>query len=1041
MFVDFFIKRPVFSSVCAILTVIGGAIAIPTLPIAQYPQLALPQVSVTSFYTGASAQVVESAVTTPLEQAINGVEGMKYIQSSSGNDGSSTVTVTFELERNIDLAAVDVQNRVTQVTGRLPNEVKNTGISVTKNTGAFVMAVAVYAEHGEYSNAFISNYIDVYLKDALKRVKGVGEVRIFGERKYAMRLWLDPSRLAARGLTASDVVGALREQNVQVAAGQVGREPAPPGQQVQISVRAAGRLEDPEAFGRMIVKTADDGTLVLLKDVGRTEIGAEDYSTVLRFLGIEAIGFGVLQLPTANALDVDRDAKAAMVELAKSFPPGLKYVIAFNPTTAVRESIREVVITLIEAIVIVILVIFIFLQGWRSTLIPAVTIPVSLIGTFIFVKAFGFSINTLTLFGLTLATGLVVDDAIVVIENIERHIAEYKQSAREAASKAMGEVAGAVIATSLVLVAVFVPVALFPGTTGRIYKQFSLTIAFSIALSAFNALTLTPALAALLIKHTDESKRFFFFRGVNRAIAWFTDTYKRMLLFALRHKLIMALLFLGGLGTTAFVYNQVPTAFVPDEDQGYLIINVQGPPGASLQYTMSVTKQVEDILRAKVPELEGMFNVNGFSFTGTGANKAIIFIAFKPVSERKGAEHSAITILSRIRGPLFGISGAFVIPFLPPSIQGIGNFGGFQLEIEDRGGGPIEGLAGATFAVMGEANKRPELRGVFSGFTADDPQLILTIDREKAKSLDVPFDQIADTLQVYMGSAYVNDFDFNNRSYRVYAQADREFRSQPHDIGQFYVRSKKGHMIPLDAVTRTTQTVSPQTISHFNLFRSTEINGSAAPGVSSGEALATMEDVAKKVLPRGMAYEWSGISLEQLQSGSQALFVFFLGVLIVYLVLAAQYESFALPFTIMLAVPLAILGALLLQWARGLSNDVFCQIGLVMLVGLASKNAILIVEFAEQLRHQGRSIADAAVEAARIRLRPILMTSLAFILGVLPLVFASGAGQNARHSLGTAVFGGMVFSTVLNLFFIPVLYVMIETLRERKSSKKDAPAH
>ncbi len=1039
MFVDFFIRRPVFATVCAILTVIGGAIAIPTLPIAQYPQLADPQVVVTAVYTGANAQVVESAVTTPLEQSINGVQGMRYIQSASGNDGTCTITVTFNLERDIDLAAVDVQNRVSQVLGRLPNEVKNTGVNVAKSTGSFVFAAAVYAENGEYSNAFISNYIDVYLKDAIKRVKGVGDVRIFGERRYAMRLWLDPVRLAARKLTATDVVRALREQNVQVAAGQVGREPAPAGQTMQISVRAAGHLPDADAFGRLILKTGDDGTLVLLKDVGRTEIGAEDYSAVLRYNGKESLGFGVIQLPNANALDVQRDARAVVVELAKAFPPGLTYHIAFDPTIAVRESITEVLTTLLEAIVLVILVIFIFLQSWRSTLIPAITIPVSLVGTFIFVKAFGFSINTLTLFGLTLATGLVVDDAIVVIENIERHIAEYKQPPRVAASKAMGEVAGAVIATSLVLVAVFVPVALFPGTTGRIYKQFSLTIAFSVALSAFNALTLTPALSALLIRH-DGRPPLMFFRGVNRAIAWFTDTYRRMLRFALHHKVVMALLFLAGLGATVLIYGKVPTSFVPDEDQGYIIVNVQGPAGASLQNTISVTKKIEEIIKG-VPEVEGVFNVNGFSFTGAGGNKGTIFIALKPISERKGEAHSAMSIINRLRGPFFGISEAFVIPFLPPSIQGVGTFGGFQLEIEDRGGSTIEALAGATFGIMGEANRRPDLRGVFSGFTANDPQLVVEIDREKAKTLDVPFDQITDTLQVYMGSAYVNDFDFNNRSYRVYAQADREFRAEPKDIRQFYVRSNKGAMIPLDAVTRVNNTTAPQTINHFNLFRSAEINGSAAPGVSSGEALQAMQEVAKKVLPQGMAYEWSGISLEQLQSGGQALYIFFLGVLVVYLVLAAQYESFALPLIILFAVPLAIQGALLLQLARGLANDVFCQIGLVMLVGLASKNAILIVEFAEQLRHQGRTIADAAVEAARIRLRPILMTSLAFILGVLPLVFASGAGQNARHSLGTAVFGGMVFSTFLNLFFIPVLYVLVETWRERKPKGAGAAGH
>jgi HAE1 family hydrophobic/amphiphilic exporter-1 len=1033
MFVDFFIRRPVFATVCALLTIIGGAIAIPTLPIAQYPQLAAPQVTVTAVYTGASAQVVESAVTIPLEQAINGVDGMRYIQSTSSNEGLSQITVTFNVDRDIDLAAVDVQNRVAQTLGRLPNEVKNTGVSVAKVTSAFVFGVAMYAEHGEYSNVFISNYIDVYLKDAIKRVKGVGDVIIFGERKYAMRLWLDPVRLAARQLTATDVVNALREQNVQVAAGQVGREPAPPGQQIQLSIRAAGHFPDAAAFERMIVKTAPDGTLVLLKDIGRAEIGAEDYSTLLRYNGKESLGFGVLQLPTANALDVEHDARAALDTLAKAFPPGLKVKVAFDPTTAVRESISEVLITLIEAIAIVILVIFIFLQSWRSTIIPAITIPVSLIGTFIFIKAFGFSINTLTLFGLTLATGLVVDDAIVVIENIERHVAEYHQSPREAASKAMGEVAGAVIATSLVLIAVFLPIALFPGTTGRIYKQFALTIAFSIALSCFNALTLTPALSALLVRHDPRAKNFFF-RGVNGALHWFTETYKRVLTFALRHRIVMALLFVAGLGATGFIYTRVPTAFVPDEDQGYIIVNVQGPPGASVQATLGVTLQIEKLIMAQ-PEVEGVFNVTGYSFTGSGSNKAILFAALRPMAERKGAAHSAMALVDRLRGPLFGISGAMVFAFLPPSVSGIGRFGGFQYELEDRAGGDIGALAGATFGMMGAANKDPRLRSVFSGFTANDPQLIVDIDREKAKSLDIPFSQISDTLQVYMGSVYVNDFDFNNRSYRVYAQADREFRAAPRDIRQFYVRTNRGQMVPLDAVVHVRQVEAPQVLTHYNLFRATEINGAAAPGVSSGDALAAMDQVSKQVLPQGYAHEWSGISLEQIESGSQALLIFFLGVLVVYLVLAAQYESFALPFIIMLAVPLAIFGALGLVALRGQANDVFCQIGLVMLVGLASKNAILIVEFAEQLRGRGLSIVDAAVEAARIRLRPILMTSLAFILGVLPLVFASGAGSNARHSLGTAVFGGMVFSTALNLFFIPVLYVLVESFRERGGRK------
>jgi len=1029
MFVDFFIKRPVLATVLALLTVLGGAIAIPALPVAQYPQLAPPRVTVTSIYIGADSKLVESAVTTPIEQAINGVEGMRSIQSSSTSAGVSTVTVTFDLTRDPDQAAVDVQNRVQQVLSRLPAEVRNAGVNVAKSSTSIVVAAAFYAENGAYTDEFVSNYVDLYVKDALRRIAGVGEVIIFNERKYAMRLWLDPAELAARKLTAADVVRALREQNVPIAAGQIGREPALPGQATQISVRADGQLTDPAAFGRLIVKTAPDGTLVQLKDVGRAELGAEDYSTLLRYNGKSAIGLGVFQLPDANALDVDAAVRARLAELSERFPPGMKYEIGFDPTTAVRDSIREVLTTLAEAIVLVIVVIFLFLQGWRATLIPAITIPVSLIGTFIFVRAFGFSINTLTLFGLTLATGLVVDDAIVVLENIERHIAERKVSAREAAASAMREVAGAVLATSLVLIAVFVPVALFPGTTGRIYLQFSLTIAFSIALSAFNALTLTPALSALVLRG-DHRPRRFFFAAVNRAIAWFTALYQRMLVAVLRHRVVAVAAFVAGLGATAYAYQRIPTGFIPDEDQGYLIIAVQGPAGASLQNTVGVTKQVEGILM-KTPEVAGVFNVNGFSFGGNGSNKAIVFAALRPIAERPGAAHGAEQVLARLRGPLMGIQDAFVIPFLPPPVQGVGSFGGLQLEIEDHAGGPIEGLAGATFGVMMAAAQDPSLRGVFSTFSVDDPQLRVEIDRPRAKALGVSLDQIAATLQVYIGSTYVNDFDFNDRSYRVYAQADRGFRAEPRDLQQLYVRSERGEMIPLDALVRITPATAPQIITHYNLFRAAELNGAPAPGVSSGQAMQALEAVAARTLPPGMEVEWAGLSQEQKESAGQAAILFALGVLIVYLVLAAQYESFALPLLILLAVPLALLGALAMLWARGLANDVFVQIGLVMLVGLASKNAILIVEFAERLRGQGLAIADAAVEAARIRLRPILMTSLAFILGVLPLVFASGAGAHSRQSLGTAVFGGMLVSTGLNLFFIPVLYVVVETWRER----------
>ncbi|HVK72493.1 MAG TPA: efflux RND transporter permease subunit [Kofleriaceae bacterium] len=1032
MFVDFFVQRPVLSTVCSLLIVIAGAIAIPNLPIARYPELAAPQVVVSSTYIGASSQVVEAAVTTPLEQAINGVEGMRYIQSQSTNDGLSSITVTFEPERDIDLAAVDVQNRIQPVLARLPAEVRNTGVTVTKTSTSIVLAAAFFAERDAYSTVFISNYVDRYVRPELQRINGVGEARIFNPRLYAMRLWLDADKLAARDLTAGDVVAALEEQNLQIASGQLGREPAPPDQALQISVRAIGQLPDAAAFERMVVATGADGTLIQVKDVGRVELGAEDYGTVLRYNGRPAIGIGIFQLPAANALDVQRACIARLQELSATFPPGLRYEIGFDPTSSVREAITEVVRTLVEAIVIVIAVIFVFLQGWRPTIIPALTIPVSLVGTFIFVQLFDFSINTLTMFGITLATGLVVDDAIVVIENIERHLAGEEVPPRVATSRAMREVTSPVIATSLVLIAVFGPVSFFPGTTGRIYQQFALTIAFSIAVSAFNALTLSPALAALLLRRQNHDRpRWAPFRAVNRALTWLHDVYGRILGAVIRHAWIVVGVFVVALAATALVYRLVPSGFVPDEDQGYVIVAVQGPSGASLQQTQAVTREIEGIL-TRQPEVARVFNVNGFSFAGPGSNRAVMFAALKPFEERHSDEQSAMAVLARLRGPLRAVRGAVAVPLLPPSIQGVGTYGGLQWEIQDRSSGPIDALAKAAADLAAAVGGDRRMASVLSTFTVDDPQEVVTIDRERAKSLGISIAQIAQTLQVFVGSAYINDFTFDDRVYRVYIQADQQFRDEPRDLRTFYVRTGTRAMASLDQLVTITPTTSPQVITHFNLFRAAELNGTPAPGVSSGEALDAVEATAARVLPAGMVLEWAGLSLEQRRAGSQVLLIFALAVLLVYLVLAALYESFALPFIIMLAVPVAILGALLLIIARGLINDVFAQIGMVMLVGLASKNAILIVEFAEQLRKQGKPLLDAAIEAAQIRLRPILMTSFAFILGVLPLVFAAGAGSGSRRSLGTTVFGGMVVSTVLNLIFIPVLYVVIERLRERR---------
>jgi len=1033
--VDFFIHRPVFSTVCALLIILAGAACIPTLPIAQFPSLAPPQVSVTAVYTGASSQTVESAVTTPLEQQINGAEGMKYITSSSGNDGVSQITATFDITRDPDLATVDIENRVNTAQGRLPTAVKQVGITVAKSSQNFVFGAAVFSPDARYSTLFMSNYLDVYVRDPLKRIPGVADVLIFGERKYSMRLWLDPVRMASRALTADDVVNALQEQNVEVAAGQVGSQPAMPGQQFQISVRAVGRLSESSQFDDIILKSNADGTLVRLRDVGRAELGAEDYSSTLDYNGHDSVGIGITQLSTANALDVRRRCLAELERLSKRFPPGMKYEVAFDTTDAVSESIRDVLFTVGSAILLVILVIYVFLGDWRTTIIHFIATPVSLIGTFAFVKILGFSINTLTLFGITLATGLVVDDVIVVIENIERHLQGGESSAAKAASDAMREVTGAVIATSLVLVAVFVPVAFFPGTTGILFRQFALTIAFAITISAFNALTLAPALAAILLGRIEHKQKSWFFRQVDRALDAINRGYVRALRAFLRFEVVALILFAAGLGLAYFVFRQVPQGFVPNEDQGYLIVSIQAPTGASLEYTRNIGAQVTAITK-NFPEIFGSFSVAGFSFGGSAPNAGLVFLPLQPYGKRTGHDHTASAVVERLRPQLFGISGAIVVAFEPPAVQGLGQFGGFQFELQDQGSHTLQDLDKVTHDLVRAGFERKDLAGLFTTYTASDPQFLVTIDREKAKSLHIPLSQITDTLSVLMGSAYINDFDFNNRSYRVYVQADKQFRSHPQDMKQYYVRSDSGAMVPLENLVSITQTVAPPVISHYNLFRSTEIDGSAAPGYSSGQAIDAMQQLSAKILPQGYTYEWSGISLEELASGSTTILLFGLGTLVVYLTLSAQYESFVLPFIILLAVPMALLGALGAQWLRSQQNDVYCQVGLVMLVGLASKNAILIVEFAEQLRERGMTILDAAVEAARIRLRPILMTSIAFILGVVPLVIASGAGENGRHSVGTTVFGGMIMSTILNLFFIPVLYLLIEGFRERRRKPK-----
>lgn len=1045
MFTDFFIQRPIFASVCSLMILLAGLVCIPSLPIAQYPRIAPTEIDVTTQYIGADAKTVENGVNTILETQINGVEGMKYMSSFASNTGNSKISVLFDLERDEDIAQVDVQNRVQQVLGRLPSQVKNTGVTVKKASTAIVMAVALFSENNTYNDYYLSNYADRYLIDTLKRVPGVSDVAILGERKYAMRLWLDPQRMSFYNMTAGDLVRALQQKNVQVPAGEVGRPPINAEQAYQMSIRVNSRLKNTEEFDNLVLKSVKGGTVIRVRDIGRSQLAAEDYSTNLTFLGNPGVGLIVYQQNSANALQVDQLVRAKLDELAAQFPPGMKYQVAFNTTEVVRDSIHEVIQTLFEAILLVVLVIFLFLQKFRSTLIPLITIPVSLLGTFAFMAAFGFSINTLTLFGLTLATGLVVDDAIIVIENIDRLMEEEKMGLLEATQKGMREIFSALIATSLVLIAVFVPVAFFPGTTGVLYKQFALTIAVAIGLSAFNALTLAPALYYLFMKGQDphapaeEKPKFIALRWVDAVLEKANRIFHRLTLQAVRHKGVVMLGFVASLGLMVFLLNSLPKGFVPTDDQGYFIITVKGPPGVSLNYTDGIIRQIDEILSKETAVL-GTFAISGMGFNGNTPNSATVYVTMKPNEERHGIANSVKAVIARVRPRLMGqIPGALAVPIEPPAIQGFGNTGGFAFELKNEGGSSLQELQTAAQQLISQAGKSPVLDGLFTSYSANDPQWMVDIDREKIDTLNISMDEVFQTLQVYMGSVYVNDFDYLNRVYRVYVQADQHFRKNAHNIDEYYVRSRIGQMVPLGSLVRLSRTHDPSTISHFNLFQSAEITGAPKPGFSMGQAMAAMETLAHQTLPNGMTFEWSGLALEQQSSGSATLMLFALGFLFVYLILAAQYESISDPIIIMLAVPLGILGAVLAQHLRGLENDIFCQIGLTMLIGLTAKNAILIVEFANHLRKTGVSIRTAAVHAAKKRFRPIMMTSFAFILGLMPMVTATGAGSAARNSMGNTVVGGMLVSTFIGLIVVPVLYCVVCEGRQRLLKKKTHP--
>ncbi len=1032
--VNFFIDRPVFSAVISIVITLVGAICILTLPIAQYPQIVPPTVQVSATYDGANAQVVEESVATPIEQEVNGAQDMLYMNSVSSNDGRMVLNVTFDISRDLDLATVDVQNRVALANSRLPAEVVSRGISVKKQSPDMLLVINLSSPDGSRDTLFLNNYAKINITDALARVPGVGNVAVFGERDYGMRVWLDPDKLARLGLTSSDVAQAIREQNVQAPAGQIGLPPAPPGQEFQLSVQVKGRLADPEEFADIIVRTGKGAEMVRVRDVGRVELGSQSYSAFTRLNGNPTCTIQIYQLPGANALDVVAKIRAIMAEQASYFPPGVSYTIPYDTTKFVTASIHEVIKTLFEAVLLVLIVVYVFLQNGRATLIPMLTVPVSLVGAFAFMQVFGFSINTLTLFGLVLAIGIVVDDAIVVVEAVQHKIDHEKLPPREATKAAMAEVAGPVIAISLVLISVFVPVAFMGGVTGRLYQQFALTLAVSVALSAICALTLSPALCALILRPAGEGKGLLaaFFRGFNRVFDACTRGYAAGVRVAIR-RMLLTIVCLCAVGAGAWhLLVTLPTGFVPDEDQGYFIVNAMLPEGASLERNDAVVKQLEAALSAD-PAVADVLALGGYNLlTSTYSSySSVLFVILKPWEDRATPQLSLDAVMDRTRRQFAGVQEAIVMAFNPSPIPGLGTTGGFQFELQDRTGGPVAELAATAYDFLAEARTMPAVTGLFTDFSVDVPQLFYNLDRDKVQTLGIPPKTVFEALQTYLGGLYVNDFNKFGRTYRVMLQAEPRFRTSPADIERFYVRSSMNEMVPLSTLGATKDIRGPEYIRRFNLFRTVEISGGTPPGFSSGQSLTTMAELARDKLPQGFGYAWTGIAYQEASSGGQSVFIFGLALLMVFLVLAAQYESWAVPFAVILAVPMAVLGAMGAQMLRGLENNVYAQIGLVMLIGLAAKNAILIVEFAKARHEAGDSPAEAAVSASILRFRPILMTSFAFILGVVPMLVAKGAGAASRHALGTAVFGGMIAATILGVYFVPALYCGIQRLVSR----------
>jgi len=1043
-FSDFFIKRPIFAGVLSIVIFLVGAIALFRLPISEYPEVVPPTVVVRAVYPGANPKTISETVAAPLEQAINGVENSLYMFSQATSDGVMTLTITFKLGTNLDTAQVQVQNRVSQAQPKLPEEVRRIGVTTTKTSPDLLMVVHLFSPEGRYDDIYVRNYAALQVKDVLARLNGVGQVRVFGSGDYAMRVWLDPNKVAARGLTASDVVAAIREQNVQVAAGAVGQQPNSRPTDTELLINAKGRLSTEEEFGDIIVKTGPHGERVELRDVARLELGASEYALRSLLNNKAAVALPIAQLPGSNAIATSDAVRATMAELKKNFPEGLDYDIVYDPTIFVRNSIEAVVHTLLEAILLVVLVVILFLQTWRASIIPLAAVPVSLVGTFAIMSALGFSINALSLFGLVLAIGIVVDDAIVVVENVERNIALGFKPV-EATKRAMREVTGPIVATALVLSAVFIPTAFISGLTGQFYKQFAITIAISTVISAFNSLTLSPALSALLLKshHAPKDRltrgmdRAFgwLFRPFNRFFDWASHKYSNGVARLLRLSLIALVVYAGLLATTGALFKKIPSGFVPTQDKQYLVAFTQLPAAASLERTDAVVRRMTEIA-LKHPGVANAIEFPGLSINGftNSPNSGILFVALKDFDERKSKDLSGPAIAQQLQREFAQIQDAFIAIFPPPPVQGLGTIGGFKLYVEDRGDNGLDALFAGTQGLIAKANETPGLAGIFSSFTVNTPQLDADVDRAKAKSLGVPLQSVFETMQINLGSLYVNDFNRFGRTYQVVAQADAEFRDEADDILRLKARNSAGDLVPLGSLVKVNETYGPDRVMRYNGYPAAEINGAAAPGYSSGEAEALMEKLAAENLPKGMVLDWTELTYQKIIAGNTGVLVFPLSILLALLVLAAQYESFRLPFAVLLIVPMALLSAMVGVWLTGGDNNIFTQIGLIVLIGLAAKNAILIVEFAVKLREEGKGIVEAALEASRLRLRPILMTSIAFIAGVFPLVISHGAGSEMRRAMGVAVFSGMIGVTLFGLFLTPVFYVVLEKLGLKKTA-------